>query len=103
MPYKTDKLAIKCSFIDRRSKLLPCQKEMIVFWRNKGLSQRKLAIMFSVSRRTIIFITDPEKYKQNLELRQQKGGSKIYYIKEKHTKSIREHRQYKYTTLKDTL
>jgi len=103
MPFKTDKIAIGCPFMDRRTKLLPCQKEMVIYWRNKGLSQRQLASKFNVSRRLIIFITDPEKHLLNLKARDERGGSKVYYVKDQHTKSIREHRNYKYKSLKHTL
>ena len=84
----------------RSSKILPCQKEMIVYWGKQGLSQRKIASMFNVSRRLIQFILNPDLHKKNLDSRRQRGGSKIYYKKEKHTKAIREHRQYKKDILK---
>jgi ribosomal protein S27AE len=59
------------------------------------ISQRKIAKMFNVSRRLIIFIGCPEKYKKNLIQRQENGGSKIYYDKEKSTISKRKHRKHK--------
>lgn len=104
MPYKTSKLALNCPFLDKRSKLLPCQKEMIVHYREtEGLSQNKLAKKFSVSKRTISFILNPEKLIENKKRREERGGSNIYYDKDKHTKAIREHRKHKYDTLKDTI
>jgi hypothetical protein len=103
MPFKTDKIALDTSFLKRSAKLLPCQKEMIVYWSNRGLSQRKLAAMFHCSRRSIIFIIRPEAHKRNLEARRERGGSKQYYNKEANTKSTREHRRYKYNTLKDSI
>ena len=66
----------------------------------KRLGTRKIAEMFNVSRRLIQFILDPEKHKENLERRKERGGSKIYYKKEQHTKAIREHREYKKEILK---
>lgn len=99
MPYKTDKKAIDDPFLDRRTKLLPCHKEMIIFWRNKGLSQRELARMFNVSRRLITFVIDPDKQKSNLARREERGGSNIYYDKDSHTKSVRHHRRYKHQIL----
>lgn len=54
------------AFLKRSSKLLPCQKEMIKYWYDKGMSQRELAAMFKVSRRSVQFIIDPEKLKQNV-------------------------------------
>jgi hypothetical protein len=44
----------------------------------------------------------PERHKKNLEYRKERGGSTIYYVKEKHTKAIREHRDYKKQVLNDT-
>jgi transposase len=103
MPNKIDKIAIADAFLKRSAKLLPCQKEMVLYWHNKGMSQRKLAAMFSVSRRLITFIIDPKKHKRNLEVRNENGGSKAYYKRDKHTKAIREHRKYKNTILKDII
>lgn len=102
MPRKTDPIPIKDPFMDRRTKLIPCQKEMIVYWNKEfGFSQRKLAEMFKVSRRTIQFVLDPEKLKQNKERREERGGWKQYYDKEKHAAQTRNHRDYKKTALKN--
>jgi hypothetical protein len=95
MPSKIDKIIIDDAFLKKSAKLLPCQKEMIVYWNNRGSSQRKLALMFNVSRRLIQFILDPSKHQANLEARKERGGSKIYYKREKHTKATKEHRKYK--------
>jgi transposase len=103
MPYKTDKISINDSFLKRSVKLLPCQKERIVYYSGLGMSQRKLASMFNVSRRLIQFILDPKKVEDNLERRRQRGGTKIYYNKEKNTITVREHRKYKYQLLKSTI
>jgi hypothetical protein len=45
--------------------------------------------MFNVSRRLIQFILHPSKHQANLEARKERGGSKIYYKREKHTKAIK--------------
>lgn len=101
MPYKTEKLKLDSKFLDRRVKLLDCQKEMVVWWRNeRNLSQRKLAEMFGVSRRTIQFILDPRKLKENKERRKERGGSKQYYDKDKNNQYMKTHRKYKHSTLK---
>ena len=102
MPYKTDKLSIESPFLDKRCKLLPCQKERIVYLREtENLSQRKLAEIFKVSRRTIQFIIDPSKHYENLKRREERGGTKIYYNKEKNNIAQKEHRIRKYNLLKD--
>ncbi len=100
MPFKTDKQKLDSPFLKRTVKLLRCQKEMIIYWSKvKGYSQRQLAKMFSVSRRTIQFIIDPEKLKNNLERRKERGGTKQYYKKDSHNAAMKEHRRYKSNTL----
>lgn len=101
MPYKTEKIAIDDPFLDRRTKLLPCQREMIKYWRERGCSTRTLARMFSVDRRNIQFVLDPEKLKRNKEVRAARGGSAIYYDREYQTAAMREHRRRKHKLFKD--
>jgi hypothetical protein len=95
MPSKTDLLALKDPFLKKSCKLLPCQKEMVKHWYDKGTSITQIARDFKVSKRLIQFILFPERQKLNLEYRQQRGGSMIYYKKEKQTKAIKKHRHYK--------
>jgi transposase len=64
-----------------------------------GLSQRKLAAAFGVSRRLVTFILDPAKRAGNLAARKARGGSTIYYDRKTHTKAVREHRRYKQRVL----
>ena len=102
MPYKTDKKAIKDPFLDRRRKLLPCQKEMVVYWyKVQGASINSIAKMFKVNKRLIQFILFPERHKKNLSDRQDRGGWQQYYDKEKHAEYTADHRQYKHKILKD--
>jgi len=102
MPYKTDDKTINDPFMDRRVKLLPCQKEMVLWWHNeRGESQRKLAKRFGVSRRTITFVLDPDKHKENLKRREERGGSMQYYDREKHCEYMKTHRKDKYKRLRD--
>lgn len=101
MPRITDTQAIKCPFLDRRTKLLPCQKEMCIYWHNNGSSINSIAKMFKVNKRLIQFILFPERQKRNVELRHERGGTMIYYNKKKHAETTKEHRQYKYNTLPD--
>jgi transposase len=103
MPYKTEKLKINSSFLEKRTKLMPCQKEMVVYWHNRGLSQRKIASMFNVSRRLIVFIVFPERQKKNYEARLERGGSMQYYKKEKNNEYQKKHRKYKNEILSHTL
>ncbi len=96
MPYKSQKIVIAGTKNDRRIKLTEEDKELIK-WLNEEekISQRKLAIQFKVSKRLIQFVLNPQKLIDNKKKRAERGGSKIYYDKDYHTESIREHRQYK--------
>jgi transposase len=90
MPRKTDTIAINDHFIDKRTKLLPCQKERVVAMYGTGnYSQRDLAKMFKVSKRLIQFTLDPEKLKRAKAqfAERQKGGK--YYDKDKHTENVK--------------
>lgn len=95
MPLKLDKVALDNPFLDRRRKLLPCQEEMIKVYHEAGTSINKLARDFKVNKRLIQFLLFPERKKKNLELRQDRGGSKIYYDREDHNNAMRSLRAYK--------
>ncbi len=95
MPRTSEKHPIKDPFLDRRTKLLPCQKEMVLYWHELGLSSRKLSALFHVSRRLIQFIVDPEKHKENLQAREERGGSGQYYNRKEHATAMRKHRKHK--------
>ena len=100
MPYKVEKVKYDCPFLDSRCKLLPCQKEMVVYYSKQGYSQRKLASMFNVSRRLITFIIDPTKQAKNFQRRLDRGGSKIYYKGGKDwSEQMKKHRRRKYQIL----
>lgn len=103
MPYKSEKIKLPSKMMDKRVKLLPCQREMIVYWTNLGLSQRQLAKMFNVSRRLITFIQDPSKQQRNLERRKESGGSSQYYDKSKHSQYMKDHRKSKHERMKPIL
>ena len=102
MPYKSEKIKIEGTSFDRRIKLTINDKEEIKRL-SSDHSQRYLAKMFNVSRRTIQFIIDPNKHIENLKRRAEKCGSKQYYDREKQTQSIREHRKYKNDLFKKEL
>ena len=81
---------------DKRVKLLPEDKVKIVeLYATGDYSQRLLAERFGVSRRLIGFILNPESHKRNLEIRDKRGGSGLYYNKEANTVAMRKHREHK--------
>ena len=100
MPYTTDIIALKDPFLKRSSKLLPCQKEMVKYWHDNGTSINQIARDFKVSKRLIQFILFPERHEKNKQHRKDRGGSSIYYDKEKHNQAIKIHRRYKNKVLK---
>lgn len=103
MPYITDKTKIDDAFIDKRVKLLPCQREMIHYLHDKGSSINSLARLFKVSKRLVQFELFPERKKKNLADRELRGGAMQYYNREKHNEYMRKHRQHKYNVLKESL
>ena len=100
MPYKTDKLKLDSPFLDRRTKMLPCQKERAyAMHHTDGIPIRVIARSFNVDKRTIQFLCYPERHERNLELRDARGGSAVYYVRDDNTRSMREHRRYKHKVL----
>lgn len=81
---------------------MPCQKELIKQYYSTGAwSQRALARRFQVSRRLICFVLFPDKLQKNIEDRNARGGSKIYYEKESHNEAVNNYRRFKHSKLKD--
>lgn len=100
MPYTTDKEKLGDPFLRRNTKLIDCQRAMVHYWYERGMSIHSISKLFRVNKRTIQFILFPERLKRNKELRKARGGEKQYYDKEKHSEYMKTHRQYKYKTLK---
>lgn len=61
MPYKSEQISIAGTKLDLRRKLSTEQKEAIKILNERGYSQRKLAEMFGVSKRSIQNILKPPK------------------------------------------
>lgn len=97
MAYKFETEHLKLSKEDdRRIKLNDEDKEEIKKLYDTGMfSQRKLAKMYGVSRRSIQFIIDPEKLKKNRENFSERQKDGRYYNKEKHREYIKEYRERK--------
>lgn len=115
MPYKSEKIKIVKTGYDRRVKLTPEQKEEIrrLYFQHgekvlsgvagESYSQRALAKMFNVSRRTIVWILHPDRLERNKKQRQERGGWRQYYNKEDWRKTMSEHRRYKQKLYRDGL
>lgn len=80
---------------DRRRKLTEEQKEEIKALKDTGLSKKEVAAQYGCDRRTIDFIWNPEKLQRNIQLRQENGGSRNYYDKEKHRQYMQKYRNHK--------
>jgi hypothetical protein len=103
MPFKTDKAKLDSPFFDRRVKLLPCMREMIHVLYEDGRSINSLAKQFNVNKRLIQFEIFPERKEKNLQDRDKRGGTMIYYKGGKEwAETIRNHRRYKYEVLMQT-
>lgn len=94
MPYKSEKIIIEGTKYDRRKRLSEEEKDKIRALKGT-VSIHKIAETYGVSRRTIQFILYPERLVKNIQLRQERGGSIIYYDREKHKEYIKGHRRYK--------
>lgn len=95
MPYKFEKIPLLVNTMnDKRRKLTQEQKDEIAALKGT-ISQRECAKLYNVSRRLITFIWNPEKHTENLQRRKERGGSKIYYDKEKHKNYMMTHRKHK--------
>ena len=95
MPYLSEKIKIAGTEFDRRIKLTEEQKKEIKELSSAGLSQRKIAAIYKVDRRLISFILNPASYEENLRRRAERGGSKVYYDKNKHAIYNKQPRRYK--------
>lgn len=99
MPATVDKMRVPIGK-DRRVKIPKEEHDYIrARYNRKEVSQRELAREYGVSRRLIQFIIDPLKHELNLKRRQERGGSKKYYDKDKWREIQREHRTYKKSLL----
>lgn len=96
MPYKSEKIIIAHTQFDRRIKLSIEDKEEICrLHKEENVGIRELTRRYKVSHRSIQFIIYPERQAENILRRNERGGSKQYYKKEKGTKAIAKTRNYK--------
>lgn len=96
MARKSDSKPINNEKLDRRVKLTTAEKEVVRYLHNSGgYSQNDLALKYGVSKRTIQFTLYPEKLEENKKRRQERGGTKQYYDKDKHNQYMKTHRDYK--------
>lgn len=95
MPSIVDPMRVDSPILDRRVKMLPCQKEQAVRMHQAGMSITSIGKWYHVNKRTIQFLLFPGRQAKNLLDRAKRGGSKRYYDKEQHRESMADHRKYK--------
>lgn len=96
MPYKHEtehRLIPRIPNMDRRIKLTDEQREEIRS--AEGVTVAELARKYKVSRRTIQFIVNPEAKANMLARREERGGWKSYYDREKHVQYVAETRKHR--------
>lgn len=98
MPYKSAKIKIEGTLFDRRRRLLEDTKEYVRWLRGEEkLSYQKLADMFKVSKRLIIFICNPDKENRAKEqFKQRRKDGRYMVSKEERNAIMREHNHYKH-------
>ena len=93
---KIDSLRVpRIKGIDKRIKLTEADRAAIIEAHNTGASINGLAREYGVSKRLVQFILYPERQKKNVQDRQARGGSTIYYERTEHHEAIKNHRTYK--------
>lgn len=96
MPNKYDKIPINDPKLDRRVKLSEEDKKKIQReYVAGGISINGLARKYKVSKRLIQFTLFPERKEKAKKMFAERQKDGRYYDKEAHTKSVREHREYK--------
>lgn len=81
--------------IDKRIRLSEADKAKIIEAHKAGASINGLAREYKVNKRLVQFILYPERHLKNLQDRKARGGSVIYYEKDKHKVYMQEHRAHK--------
>lgn len=97
MPYAHIRKKIPRAY-DRRVKLTDQDRaEIVRLYKQEKLPIREIARKYEgkTSRRNIQFIIFPERRKDNVKKRNERGGSKQYYDKDKWREEQKAHRRYK--------
>lgn len=97
MPYKFEKEKLKINEKDKRNIKLSAEEKIEIkkIYESGLYSQRQLASMYNVSRKTIVFCIYPEKYERARQIYKEKAKTGIYYDKERHKEYIKRTRDYK--------
>lgn len=97
MPYKSESIKIEGTSYDRRRKLSEDTKEYIRWLREEEkISYQKLADMFKVSKRLIIFVCNPDKERKAKEqFKERRKDGRYLVSKGERAEIMREHRHYK--------
>lgn len=94
MPYIHEKMLIPRK-LDRRVKITDDMREQARSMSKEGESQRAIARLLGISRKSVQYILDPAKLKRAKERYKELRRDGRYYQKERHTQAVRKHRRYK--------
>jgi hypothetical protein len=83
---KNDTWPLNSAFLDRRCKLIDCQKEMMRWWWNNGENYTELAARFKISRHQVRYIIHPELLADKKQYREKYKGK---YMVDKVTETRR--------------
>lgn len=103
MPFKSEKIKISGTEFDRRVKLNEEQREEIRnLYKTTVPSQRKLAIIYGVSKSLIAMIVNPEKKERcRMQFIERRKDGRYNSSKEQRAKIMKEHRRYKHNLYKE--
>lgn len=102
MPFKFETDKIKLPIENDRRVKLPVEKHQDIrdLYSTGTLSYKKIAEMYGVSKSLIIQVVNPDIALKKREQYMERRKDGRYYQREKHTKQMREHRNYKQSILK---
>lgn len=97
MPYKFETEKLKMKKEDKRNIKLDKEQKIKIkkLYETGKYSQRQLAAMYNVSRRTIVFCIYPDKYEKSRQEFKERQKTGMYYNKDKQREYAKKYRDYK--------
>lgn len=97
MPYKFETEKMKMKQEDKRSIKLNQEQKIKIkeLYETGKYSQRQLATIYDVSRRTIVFCIYPDKYKKSRQEFKERQKTGMYYNKNKQKEYAKKYRKHK--------
>lgn len=95
MPYKFETEKLKMKKQDKRNIKLDKEQKIKKLYETGKYSQRQLAAMYNVSRRTIVFCIYPDKYEKSRQEFKERQKTGMYYNKDKQKEYAKKYRKHK--------